>query len=297
MSDRADTLALHYLTIDEPATARQLLRQYGSAGAALAAIDAAHLMLTGVCGLAARASDAAAYGLVAERRATSVGATLIVDGDDAWPAVMADLGDTAPLALYVRGNVDVLAHWREALAISGARASTGYGNYVAGSIAGRAAEQGVSIVTGGAFGIAAAAIAAHLGNGTTPQMIVMSGGVERAYPQAHDGVFASVLAHNGALVSEFPPGSAPHRTRFVARNRLIAAAGATVIAEAAARSGALMTARHALELGRPLGAVPGPITSAGSIGCHSLIRDGHATLIHESSDALALLDAHATEED
>ncbi len=289
MSARTDLLELHYLTIDEPALGRELLRQYGTAAAAMEALEAAPTTFDGVHRLASRLPDARAYGLRGQQRAASVGATIVVEGDDQWPSAMADLGDNAPLALYVRGNADVLARWTSALAICGSRASTAYGNYVAGSIAGIAAERGITIVTGGAYGIAAAAMSAHLATRGAPQIAVLPGGIDRMYPAGHQDLFESVLISDGALVSEFPTGAAPRCTRFLARNRLIAVARATVIAEAAPRSGALSTARHAIELERPVGAVPGAITSATSGGCHRLIAEGVATLIHHMSDALDLL--------
>lgn len=297
MSAPTDLLALHYLTIDEPALGRELLRQHGTAAATTEALEAEPTMLNGLHHLASRMSDARAYGLQAQQRADSVGATIVIEGDDLWPSIMADLGDNAPLALYVRGNADALPQWTNALAISGSRASTAYGNHIAGSIASLAADKGVPIVTGGAYGIDAAAMRAHLATGGAPQIVVMPGGIDRTYPAGHHELFESVLISDGALVSEFPPGAAPHRTRFLARNRLIAAARATVIVEAAQRSGALSTARRAIELGRPVGAVPGAITSATSGGCHRLIAEGVATLIHHTSDALDLLTQEADTEE
>lgn len=286
MSARTDMLTLHYLTKDEPAFGRHLLRQYGTATATL---DASPEIQHGETWPTSLRADADAYGAIAARRAASVGATLLIDGDDDWPAALGHLGDNAPLALYVRGRVAALNQWADALALCGARASTAYGAHVAGTIAGLAADNGVAIITGGAYGIAAAAMRAHLAVGGAPQIVVLPGGVERHYPAAHHDLFESVIAQHGAVISEFPTGSAPHRTRFLARNRLIATAKATVIVEAASRSGALSTARHAAALKRPIGAVPGAITSATSAGCHRLISDGLATLIHDPHDALALL--------
>ena len=111
-----------------------------------------------------------------------------------------------------------------------------------------------------------------------PTVAVMAGGVDRLYPAGNDALLRAVI-DEGAVVSEVPPGFAPHRSRFLTRNRLIAAATATVVVEAALRSGALSTARHAAGLLRPIGAVPGPATSPSSAGCHALIRDGVAVLV------------------
>jgi DNA processing protein len=121
----------------------------------------------------------------------------------------------------------------------------------------------------------------------------MAGGVDRLYPAGNDALLRAVM-DDGAIVSEVPPGFAPHRSRFLTRNRLIAAATATIVVEAALRSGALSTARHAAGLLRPIGAVPGPATSPSSAGCHALIRDGVAVLVTRVEDVLELVDS-ATE--
>jgi DNA processing protein len=133
-------------------------------------------------------------------------------------------------------------------------------------------ERGWTTVSGGAFGIDAAAHRGALVAGA-PTVAVLACGVDRAYPGAHSALFARVL-DDGLLVSEWPPGCAPLRHRFLVRNRLIAAlTRGTVVVEAAARSGALATGRRARDLGKQVMAVPGPVTSAMSVGCHELLRD------------------------
>jgi DNA processing protein len=142
-------------------------------------------------------------------------------------------------------------------------------------------------VSGLAYGIDAAAHRAAMATGRS--MAIVAGGLDRAYPQGNDRLM-SALCHEGAVVSEVPPGSAPTRSRFLQRNRLIAAvSGGTVVVEAALRSGALNTARTAFALGRPVGAVPGPVTSAGSAGCHELVRDGRAVLVTDAAEVVDLV--------
>ena len=176
--------------------------------------------------------------------------------------------------------------FRRAIAIVGSRSSTAYGEHVAATLSAGVADAGWTVVSGGAYGIDArvhrAALAA---DGAT--VAVMAGGVDRLYPLGNADLLARVL-ETGAIVAEQPPGFPPHRSRFLTRNRIIAAAAATVVVEAAHRSGALSTAHHAAELGRPVGAVPGPVTSASSAGCHRLIRNG-AVCVTSPDDVLEMV--------
>lgn len=175
----------------------------------------------------------------------------------------------------------------------GARAATGYGDHVAGELAGDLAATGDLIVSGGAYGIDGAAHRAALGAGGTTAAF-MAGGVDRAYPAGHQQLFQRIRA-GGVMVSEVPCGAAPTKWRFLARNRLIAAAGAaTVVVEAGWRSGSLNTAGHASSLGRPLGAVPGPITSAASAGCHRLLREYAAVCVTTAQEVRELCGESAT---
>jgi DNA processing protein len=211
---------------------------------------------------------------------------LVCPGDPGWPPGLDDLGVTRPCALWVRGIADLRACCQKSVAIVGARAATAYGTHIAAQIAADLAGQGWAIISGAAYGIDAAAHGGALTvSGTT--IAVLACGPDIAYPREHRGLLADIAAH-GALVSEYPPGRRPDRLRFLARNRLIAALaiGGTIVVEATARSGTLATARHATDLHRPLMAVPGPVTSAMSAGCHALIREQRAVLVTSGADVL-----------
>lgn len=224
-----------------------------------------------------------------ERRTRAIGGRVVTRQDAEWPRVMADLGHTQPFALYVRGAEDLHALWGPSVAIVGSRSATSYGSLVAGDIAHGVAGAGRVVISGGAYGIDAAAHRSALANDAVT-IAVMAGGVDRLYPVGNDDLLKRI-AHSGAVVSEVPPGFAPHRSRFLSRNRLIACASATVVVEAALRSGALSTARHATELVRPVAAVPGPVTSASSAGCHALVREGAAVLVTDADEVLELASA------
>lgn len=207
--------------------------------------------------------------------AATLGITLIRPGDDSWPDGLADLGDNGPRVLWVRGQVDALPRTESSVAIVGARASTGYGEHVAMDFAAGFVSRGYTVVSGGAYGIDGMAHRATLACGGVT-VAVMAGGLDNLYPSGHEELLRRIM-NTGAVVSEVPPGGAPTRWRFLQRNRLIAAmAGGTVVIEAGYRSGSLNTATHARELDRPLGVVPGPITSGQSAGCHRLLRTNPA---------------------
>ncbi len=221
------------------------------------------------------------------RNAAQVNARVVVPGDAAWPTGLAALGDSQPHALWVRGRLEALAACGKSVAIVGARAASNYGVEAAADLTAGLSDQGFAIVSGGAYGIDAAAHRTALASDATT-VAVLAGGVDRLYPAAHRQLFAQII-HSGAVVSELIVGQAPERWRFIQRNRIIAAlATVTVIVEAGRRSGALHTARSALEIGNPVGAVPGPIHSAASAGCHQLIRDGLAQLITGTEDTVQL---------
>lgn len=196
-----------------------------------------------------------------------------------------------PLALWARGHaIDPATLGIRAVAVVGARAATAYGEHVASDLGYGLAGRGVTIVSGGAYGIDAAAhrsaLAAH-----GPTVLVSAGGLDQPYPPGNAPLYNRV-AESGLLLSESPPGAAPHRSRFLTRNRLIAALGAgVVVVEASGRSGAANTARHARTLGRPVMAVPGPVTSAMSVGCHDLLRrePDPALLVTCVDDVLAVV--------
>jgi len=176
-----------------------------------------------------------------------------------------------------------------AVALVGSRSCTAYGRHVAAEIAQDLARAGVLVVSGGAYGIDGAAHRGALAaRGAT--LVVLAGGADRAYPAGHAEMFEEVVAGGGGLASESPPGALPVRSRFLQRNRLIAAmARATVVVEAAWRSGALSTANHAARLLRPVGAVPGPVTSAASAGCHRLLRVGVGVCVTDADEVLELV--------
>lgn len=213
---------------------------------------------------------------------------LLVAGDPEWPAQLNDLGPHAPLCLWVRGEPGALARLNPSVAIVGARAATGYGEHVAMELAAELAGRGIPIVSGAAYGIDGMAHRAALSAGGLT-VALLAGGVERPYPSGHADLIDRI-AQSGAVVSEVPCGSSPTKWRFLMRNRLIAALGsATVVVEAGWRSGSLNTAGHAAALSRPLGAVPGPVTSAASAGCHRLLREFDAQCVTGAEDVRELL--------
>lgn len=230
----------------------------------------------------------------AAESARRAGVRLVIPGDAAWPERVDDLGVHAPAALWTRGDTSVLASSRPAVAIVGARAATSYGDHVAAELAGELAASGVTVVSGAAYGIDGAAHRAALASGGRTAAL-LAGGVDRPYPSGHSSLIEEI-AQSGALLAETPCGSAPTKWRFLARNRLIAAlSDATIVVEAGMRSGSLNTAAHAASLGRALGAVPGPVTSAASAGCHLMIREFDAACITSAADVRVLLDLGAGE--
>ncbi len=231
-------------------------------------------------------------------RLTTFGGRVVCPGDDEWPdglawelgAMSGDVKQMAPpWVLLVRGQ----AHLREvtsaSVAIVGARAATAYGTLVTSELAFALSEAGVSVVSGGAYGIDGAAHRGALTAARAPTVAVLACGPDIAYPRGHDRLLAEV-AEKGLIVSEVPPGSAPTRMRFLVRNRVVAAiTQGTVVVEAAMRSGSLSTASRAADLGRQVMAVPGPVTSALSAGCHEWIRSRRAELVTCAAQVLELV--------
>lgn len=213
---------------------------------------------------------------------------LLLPGDRCWPVGLDDLGPHAPLVLWTRGDEDSLIG-TATVSVVGARAATSYGESVASELAGDLAASGTAVISGGAYGIDGAAHRAALGVGGTT-VAFLAGGVDRAYPAGHQQLFDRIRS-GGMVLSEVPCGSAPTKWRFLQRNRLIAAAGlATVVVEAGWRSGSLNTAGHAAALGRPIGAVPGPISSGASAGCHRLLREYDAICVTTAQEVRELWD-------
>jgi DNA processing protein len=213
------------------------------------------------------------------------GIRLICPGDPEWPGQLADLGDEQPYALWLRGNADLRFSCLRSVAIVGSRAASAYGSYVAAEFAASVAARGWAVVSGGAYGVDASAHRGALGaDGVT--VAVLACGVDVAYPAAHTELLDAVAAQ-GVIASEWPPGRPVSRLRFLVRNRVIAAlATGTLVVEAGERSGALNTARHARDLGRRLMAVPGPVTSDISAGCHQIIRDWQGVLVTSAADVI-----------
>jgi DNA processing protein len=226
--------------------------------------------------------------LPALRQAARLGARLIAPGDADWPSGLDDLGPHAPLALWLRGDPAALRSLDASIAIVGARAATGYGEHVTMEASAGLVDRGYSIVSGAAYGIDGMAHRAALASGGRT-VAFLAGGIDRFYPSGHDGLLSRMLDSGGAVLSEVPCGTSPTKWRFLQRNRLIAAASlATVVVEAGRRSGSLNTAGHAAALGRPLGAVPGPVTSPASAGCHRLLREFSAVCVTTAGEMAEL---------
>ena len=221
-------------------------------------------------------------------QAARFGIRLLLPSDESWPLGVNDLGDNAPLALWLRGRLEALAALDNAIALVGARAATGYGEHITMEASAGLVDRGFAIVSGAAYGIDGMAHRAALASrGTT--IAFLAGGLDRFYPSGHDALLTRIV-ETGAVLSEVPCGVPPTKWRFLQRNRLISAASqATVVLEAGWRSGSLNTAGHALTLGRPVGVVPGPVTSAASAGCHRLIRESPVTLVTNADEMAALV--------
>ncbi len=300
MSTRTDLTPEHrarlaWARIAEPddRTARAMITAHGLT----IALDLARQGRSGIpCGNAERFA-ARLRGLDTDRDleiTARVGASVLFPDDPQWPSGV-DALEYPPWCLWTRGEHPSMSQEGDGLAeltvrsaaIVGARASTSYGEYVAAELASGLADRGFTIISGAAFGIDAAAHRGALAMGGTT-LAVLAGGVERSYPAAHASLIAQI-AQTGAVISEVPPGSAPTRSRFLARNRLIAALGVgTVLVEAGLRSGARTTVKAAAQLMRPIAAVPGPVTSMVSAGCHEEVRSGRAVLVTDAAEVAEL---------
>lgn len=222
-----------------------------------------------------------------------LGLRILIPGDDEWPTTLNDLGDRAPTALWLRGAASFLtAPVSDRVTITGSRAATSYGEHVTTELSSDLAQAERIIVAGGAYGIDAAAHRAALASGGQT-LAVMVGGLDRLYPSGNRELLERA-GDLGLLASEMAPDATPTKWRFLARNRILGAlSGATVIVEAGYRSGSLNVAARAAQLGRRVGAVPGPVTSAASSGTHRLMREGVASLITDATDVTVLLDPPA----
>lgn len=214
----------------------------------------------------------------------------LIPADREWPAGLDELGDRAPYVLWTQGASSFLATaLSDRVTITGARASTHYGEHVTNDLATGLADEERVIIAGGAYGIDNAAHRGVLAAGGQT-IAVLATGLDRRYPAAHTELLDRI-GDTGLLVSELPPDTTPTRDRFIARNRLMAAlSGGVVIPEAGVRSGSIAAVRTAYHLGRGIGAVPGPVTSAASSGPNELIKQGVASVITQAGDVIALLD-------
>ncbi len=215
-------------------------------------------------------------------------AALVLPDDEDWPVGLAGLGYGAPTALWIRGDRARLAMLGRSVAIVGARAATGYGEHVAAELAVGVAERGVAVLSGGAYGIDRAAHRGTLAvDGLTAA--ILAGGLDRLYPAGNEQLFHRII-ERGLMLAEVPCGVPPTKFRFLARNRLLAAiAQGVVVVEAGVRSGSINTAGHAAQIGRPIGAVPGPVTSPASAGCHRLLREFPAVCVTGVDDVMAMI--------
>jgi DNA processing protein len=242
--------------------------------------------------------DAIKYAKTIDRiRATNIGeiaksieiagAQFITPEMEQWPDQLNDLA-AIPIGLVVKGDLKILQE--RGLAIVGTRNPTPYGIRNAGDFAAGFVDREWTIISGGAYGIDSAAHkGALIAEGST--VAVLAAGIDVAYPAGNARLFADIC-ENGALISEVLPGAHAIPSRFLTRNRIIAALSqATLVVEAAFRSGSLRTARDAAELMRPVMAIPGPISAPTSEGCHRLIGERAAEIITSVADAVELISA------
>lgn len=272
--DRRALLELSRLPSLVPRDLRSLAWREGSAATCLRAVGRGAL-------------GAASARAAAEQRAPEVrdalrrcGARLVAPGDPGYPSRLEDLPDP-PAWLFVRGEIPEA----RAAAIVGARRCTPYGRESAEAIGEGLASAGVCVVSGAALGVDAAG---HRGamRGGGPTVAVLGSGIDVEHPRSNRRLIEEIAAR-WCVVSEYPPGTPPEPRRFPARNRIVAGlCEIAVVVEGAAGSGSLITAEFCLDLGRPVVAVPGPVTSPLSDAPHALIRDG-AELVRGAGDVLA----------
>ncbi len=196
--------------------------------------------------------------------AAAAGVRFVVPGDVEWPGTLDDLGDARPLGLWIRGRPSLRMWTLRSVAVVGARACTEYGAHMAATLSAGLAERGWVVVSGGAYGVDGAAHRGALGAGGAT-VAVLACGVDRPYPRGHTQLI-NRIADQGLVVGELPPGDHPTPSRFILRNRVIAAlTRGTVVVEAAHRSGSLVTARAAQRLGRHTMGVPEPLAGGAAL--------------------------------
>ncbi len=282
-----DWLALHLLPGLGPAAAREALERYGDPGEIAYRLPPAALAACGRVDLERLCAGRRDLRRRAEREARLCeqhGVRLVTQRDPAYSAALAEIG-SAPMLVYQKGTIDPGV---VRIAVVGSRTPTHYGRTVASALGSGLAARGIEVVSGGARGVDAEAHRGALGTAAGRTVAVLGSGLLRPYPPEHTELFDRIAEH-GALVSEFPMEEAPRAENFPRRNRLISGlSAAVVVVEAAERSGSLSTAAHALDQARDVLAVPGPVHSLKSVGCHRLIQQG-AKLVHEIEDVVAEL--------
>ncbi len=262
-----------------PATFWRLLSEHGSAEAALAELPA----IAAAAGVDDYHVCPAGVAMAEFKAARIYGATAVFAGEPGYPPLLAQIADAPPM-LWVAGDVAALA--RPSVALVGARNASSLGGRMAKSLAKELGKDGFVVVSGLARGIDTAAHQAALATGT---VAVMAGGVDVLYPSENARLAEDIRNGGGALISEQPMGTQPHARHFPARNRIVSGmSAATVVVEAAAKSGSLITARAALDQGRAVLAVPGHPFDARAGGCNMLIRDG-ARLVRGAEDVIEAL--------
>ena len=217
----------------------------------------------------------------------AVGGRFICPGDQEWPTQLDDLGDARPIGLWLRGRADLRKWALRSVAVVGARACTPYGAHMAAGLASGLAERGWVVVSGAAFGVDGSAHRGALAAGGAT-VAVLACGVDVVYPRGHAELIGRI-AEQGLVIGELAPGDHPTPSRFILRNRVIAAlTRGTVVVEAEYRSGSLVTARSAQQLGRFTMGVPGPVTSGLSAGVHELLR-GEGVLVTDAAEVAELV--------
>jgi DNA processing protein len=281
--DTFDWFALRAVPQVGNMTFRRLLAYFGSPRRALQATSAELAQVPGISRAVCTAIQGADPGKEAERQCRLLaksGAMLVTLSDPAYPPLLKELADAPPF-LFVKGALHPDA---QAIALVGSRQASPYGAATAGRLAGELASAGISVVSGLARGIDAAAHRGALANGGHT-VGVLGCGIDVVYPAENRQLYAE-MSERGAIISEFPPGTRPAAEHFPRRNRIISGlCRAVVVVEAAERSGSLITAHYALEQGRDVYAVPGNVTQAGSKGTNWLIKQG-AKLVETVADIL-----------
>jgi DNA processing protein len=287
-AERLDLLRLTLVPGAGPLTCRALLEHFGSAGAvfdapssALRDVHGVGPKLAGKLAAARREIDPEAEWAACQR----AGVAILFHGEEAYPAALREIPDPPPV-LYVRGSIEPT----DALAIGivGSRHATPYGLRCAERLAQGLARVGLTVISGLARGIDAAAHRGALKAGGRT-LAVVANGLSRVYPPEHAALADEIAGGRGAILSEMPLGQVPIAQLFPQRNRIISGLSlGVIVVEATPRSGSLSTARHATEQNREVFAVPGPIDSLASRGCHRLLRDG-AGLVESVDDILEAL--------